>query len=199
MTVLGITLLSTAYGLGVAFPPGLYTLIWPREAPPAPADGSPAALKHQKKLEEELWKLPIVQEMAKLSYPINTDNVPAAFVGPPEVAAINSDANLGQTKATNKDGTQLTHYMVRPYCNIPEPLRRHSLAAGLLQGPGRIAVPPLMFARLDERSITTVIHLGRSICGHDGIIHGGAIAALFDDGLFRTVSLLPHVPRSILC
>jgi hypothetical protein len=163
----------------VLFPPNLYTLIFPREAPSAAVDGSPEALKEAERLESELWALPLVQKLAATSYPVNADNVPKAFLGPPHIARINSAVGVDE---------KLTHYMARPYANIPENLRRHSLTAGLLQGPGRMAIPPLLFVRVDEKAITGVIHLGRSICGHDGIVHGGAIATLFDDGLFRTVS-----------
>jgi hypothetical protein len=172
--------MSGAYGLGVVFPPNLYTLIFPREAPAAAPEGSPEARKEAHRLESELWDLPLVQKLASTSYPINVDNVPKAFLGPPEIAAMNSTVAGVDEK--------LTHYMARPYVNIPEHLRRHSLTAGLLQGPGRMAIPPLLFVRVDEKAITGVMYLGRSICGHDGIVHGGAIATLFDDGLFRTVS-----------
>jgi len=134
------------------------------------------------RLESELWSIPLVQNLAATSYPLNTDNVPKNFLGPPSIAALNSSVN-----SNGSANAGLTHYMARPYVNIPETLRRHSLTAGILQGPGRIAVPPLLFVRVDEKAITGVIHLGRSICGHDGIVHGGAIATLFDDGLFRTV------------
>lgn len=77
--------------------------------------------------------------------------------------------------------------MARPYVNLPESFTRHSLAAGLLQGPGRIGTPPLLFIDVNEKALVGVIHLGRSMCGHDGIVHGGLIATLFDDSLFRTV------------
>jgi hypothetical protein len=186
---LGFTLLSATYGLGVLYPPDLYTLIYPREAPPSAADGSPEALLQAKKLEKELWSIPLVQKMAALSYPLNADVVPPEYRGPPEIAGLNTDVNLSGENGTREKAALLTHYMTRPYTGVPEPLKRHSLTAGLLQGPGRMGIPPLMFIRLDEKETTCVIHVGRSICGHDGIVHGGAIATLFDDGLFRTVSI----------
>jgi hypothetical protein len=186
---LGFTLLSATYGLGVLYPPDLYTLIYPREAPPSAADGSPEALLQAKKLEKELWSIPLVQKLAAVSYPLNADVVPPEYRGPPEIAGLNTDVNLSGENGTKEKAALLTHYMTRPYTGVPEPLKRHSLTAGLLQGPGRMGIPPLMFIRLDEKETTCVIHVGRSICGHDGIVHGGAIATLFDDGLFRTVSI----------
>ena len=34
-----------------------------------------------------------------------------------------------------------------------------------------------------------IIHLGRALCGHDGVIHGGLISTVFDESLARNVSL----------
>ena len=45
----------------------------------------------------------------------------------------------------------------------------------------RITGPWLRFA-------IAVLHLGRALCGHDGIIHGGLIATIFDETLARNVS-----------
>jgi acyl-coenzyme A thioesterase PaaI-like protein len=35
---------------------------------------------------------------------------------------------------------------------------------------------------------TVVLHLGRALCGHDGIVHGGLLATVFDESLARNVS-----------
>jgi hypothetical protein len=34
------------------------------------------------------------------------------------------------------------------------------------------------------------VHVGRGVCGHDGIIHGGLLATILDESLARTVSCL---------
>jgi acyl-coenzyme A thioesterase PaaI-like protein len=34
-----------------------------------------------------------------------------------------------------------------------------------------------------------IVHVGRGLCGHDGIVHGGLLATLLDEGLGRTVRL----------
>lgn len=39
-----------------------------------------------------------------------------------------------------------------------------------------------------QANVTAVIHLGRALCGHDGIIHGGIISTVFDESLARNVS-----------
>ena len=43
-----------------------------------------------------------------------------------------------------------------------------------------------MRVRRDESESLVLIHLGRDLCGHDGIVHGGMLAALLDEALGRT-------------
>ncbi len=77
-------------------------------------------------------------------------------------------------------------YITRPHSETsPSP---HNLTASVLHGPGKLGVRPVVFAREDESEGLVVLHLGRSLCGHDGIIHGGLIATIFDESLARNVS-----------
>ncbi|CAE6469436.1 unnamed protein product [Rhizoctonia solani] len=80
-------------------------------------------------------------------------------------------------------------YESRPYQNYPEERRRHSLTSGTLRGPGKLAIPPLVFAKDDESEAIAIIHVGRSLCGHDGIVHGGLLATLLDETLARNALL----------
>lgn len=70
----------------------------------------------------------------------------------------------------------------------PEKLK-NKLVAGSLRGPGQVAVMPLVRARKDEKESWILIHLGERLCGHEGIIHGGMIATVFDEWLASTVSV----------
>ena len=89
---------------------------------------------------------------------------------------------------------------------VPPHIKQHSLTAGLLQGPGRIITPPLALVRRDEQEMETYLHVGRGLCGHDGIVHGGLLATILDEAMARVVrGLLPkcvlprtraHRPRS---
>ncbi|KAF8754480.1 Thioesterase superfamily [Rhizoctonia solani] len=54
---------------------------------------------------------------------------------------------------------------------------------------GKLAIPPLVFAKDDESEAIAIIHVGRSLCGHDGIIHGGLLATLLDETLARNALL----------
>jgi hypothetical protein len=79
-------------------------------------------------------------------------------------------------------------YEARPYTNYPEERRVNNLSAGTLRGPGKLALRPLVRARKDETESILFIHVGRGLCGHDGIIHGGLLATLLDESLAKTVS-----------
>lgn len=80
-------------------------------------------------------------------------------------------------------------YETRPYQNFPEERRVNNLTAGALRGPGKLALLPLIRVKKDESESIVFLHLGRGLCGHDGIIHGGLLATLLDETLARTVSI----------
>lgn len=78
-------------------------------------------------------------------------------------------------------------YETRPYQQFPEERRVNNLTAGALRGPGKLAIYPLLRVRRDESEAMAFMHLGRGLCGHDGIIHGGLLATLLDEALGRMV------------
>ena len=78
-------------------------------------------------------------------------------------------------------------YEVRPYQRFPEERRVNNLSAGALRGPGKLALMPMVRARWDETEAVAIVHVGRGLCGHDGIVHGGLLATLLDETLARTV------------
>ncbi|TDL15355.1 hypothetical protein BD410DRAFT_796470 [Rickenella mellea] len=86
-------------------------------------------------------------------------------------------------------------YETRPYAQYPEARKANSLTGGALRGPGNMAVPPLVRARRDEKEACVFIHVGRGVCGHDGIIHGGLIATLLDEALGRNA--IVNLPEKI--
>lgn len=87
-------------------------------------------------------------------------------------------------------------YETRPYLTIPEDRRVNSLTAGALRGAGRLSLPPLVRARNDEKEAMAFVHVGRGLCGHDGIIHGGLLATLVDESLGRIVRIFPSFDPS---
>ncbi|KAI0553380.1 Adenylylsulfate kinase-domain-containing protein [Xylaria curta] len=73
----------------------------------------------------------------------------------------------------------------RPHMKIPEGYRSHHLTGGALSGPGRIVVPPVVFADEIGESMIAISYLGNELCGHPGIVHGGLLATMLDEGLAR--------------
>ncbi|KAE9376796.1 adenylylsulfate kinase [Stipitochalara longipes BDJ] len=73
----------------------------------------------------------------------------------------------------------------RPHLKIPESQRSHNLTGGTLLGPGRVVVPPFVWSENGGKSLVSISYLGTDLCGHPGIIHGGLLATLLDEGLAR--------------
>lgn len=46
-----------------------------------------------------------------------------------------------------------------------------------------IVTKPVMFYNKTYTQLTTILHLGQNVCGHDGIIHGGLAATVLDEAL----------------
>jgi acyl-coenzyme A thioesterase PaaI-like protein len=62
----------------------------------------------------------------------------------------------------------------------------NNFTAGALRGPGKLALMPMVMSRYDESEAVVIVHVGRGLCGHDGIVHGGLLATLLDESLART-------------
>lgn len=73
----------------------------------------------------------------------------------------------------------------RPHLKMPVTMRAHSLTAGTLLGPGKVVVPPLAFCEEGGKSMVSISYLGNDLCGHPGIVHGGFLATMLDEGLAR--------------
>lgn len=86
-------------------------------------------------------------------------------------------------------------YETRPYQKFTEERRVNNLVAGALRGAGLLALPPLVRARRDESEGFIVVHVGRGLCGHDGLVHGGLLATLLDEALARTAT--QNLPEKI--
>ncbi|KAI3284815.1 hypothetical protein DTO002I6_8934 [Penicillium roqueforti] len=83
----------------------------------------------------------------------------------------------------------------RPHLTIPGPLRERNLTAGTLAGPGKIVVPPYVFSEREGKTMISLMYLGGDVCGHQGIIHGGLLATLLDEGLARCC--FPALPNKV--
>lgn len=69
---------------------------------------------------------------------------------------------------------------------MPSVMQQHSLTASTLMGDTKIPVPPLMFTKGHKgEELVAISYLGADLCGHVGIIHGGMLATMLDEGLAR--------------
>lgn len=73
----------------------------------------------------------------------------------------------------------------RPHMRIAPSMRAHNLTAGTLLGEGKVSVPPLTFTEKGGKSLVSISHLGQDLCGHPGIIHGGFLSTMLDEGLAK--------------
>jgi acyl-coenzyme A thioesterase PaaI-like protein len=85
----------------------------------------------------------------------------------------------------------------RPHMRIPPAMRPHNLTAGVLAGEGKIEVPPLSFndKEAEMPTMVQIMYFGDSLCGHPGIVHGGLLATMLDEGLAR--ACFPALPNKI--
>jgi len=124
-----------------------------------------------------------------------TDAETLSLYTPPdaESAAINTHIlshPLAQSLRANPDYSES-----RPHLKIPEVYRASNLTGGTLAGPGRIAVPPVVFSDREGKNFVSVFYLGEQLCGHPGIIHGGLLATMLDEGLARCC--FPALPNKV--
>ncbi|PWN37060.1 Thioesterase/thiol ester dehydrase-isomerase [Meira miltonrushii] len=97
------------------------------------------------------------------------------------------------------------HYVLsRPFANFPAHMMPYSLTAGSLRKPGMLCVPPVVVSKTRHGAEVlgghrgdayAFVHLGRNLCGHDGIVHGGLLATVLDETLARTSFF--HLPHKI--
>lgn len=68
---------------------------------------------------------------------------------------------------------------------LPKKMNRKQSVCSLFSSTHWIVVVALA----DKKPLVAVIHLGRALCGHDGIIHGGLLATVLDETLGRNALL----------
>lgn len=71
----------------------------------------------------------------------------------------------------------------RPHMKMPAQYRQRSLTGCALAGPGRVPVPARTWTEVGGKSVVSVVYVGDDVCGHPGIVHGGLLATMLDEGL----------------
>ncbi|SJX62066.1 uncharacterized protein SRS1_10708 [Sporisorium reilianum f. sp. reilianum] len=201
----------TSYLFGSLYPPQVLKLLFKPVSPPRLRSDGPEAEAHMREIEDALHSLAIVKDLKTTSVAHGsaaelevlrsqgkhiTDLDASTTVEVPAHGRI-PGANVAVAGPPVEGGAADTHQyvMTRPYLKYSREKARHNLTAGSLRGPGMVAVPPLVFTKTghgasqlggNEGDSTIVLHLGRSLCGHDGIVHGGMLATVCDEALART-------------
>lgn len=81
----------------------------------------------------------------------------------------------------------------RPHMKMPASYRDRTLTGGALRGPGKVPIPPYAWTEGDGKSLVSISYVGDDLCGHVGIVHGGFLATMLDEGLARCCfGALPH-------
>lgn len=83
----------------------------------------------------------------------------------------------------------------RPHLKIPAEVAQHNLTAGTLAGPNMIPVPPYYFNHKDGHNMFCIFYVGTHVSGHPGIVHGGFLATMLDEGLARCA--FPALPNKV--
>lgn len=196
---------GAAYMLGSLYPPSVLTMAFPHPAPARLAMDSPEGKAHAESTEQKLLTLPQVQKLLASQSPAGqlTIEEESSSSAPQGNLAGANPATLVPAQSPNPAST--SHYLLsRPYARFPKHKAMHSLTAGALRGPGLFATAPVVLSLTPhgaqslgghEGDGIAFLHLGRSMCGHDGLIHGGLLATVLDETLARTAfySLPSHI------
>ncbi|GAA6043930.1 hypothetical protein JCM8097_000905 [Rhodosporidiobolus ruineniae] len=183
--------LLSGLALSVVLPrPQIVNLVWPLPTPHPPPTASEAAKRHAEEVEKGLWELEVVKQLKREVVAL-PDAAPSAVS--PNVTSLQSAANFASASSPSDTPTTGKYTLSRPYAATPP--GPHSLSGYTLRGPGKFAVPPLVFTTLDKRESVLIFHVGGGLCGHEGVVHGGLLATVCDEALGRTA--LQNLPTNI--
>jgi 3'-phosphoadenosine 5'-phosphosulfate synthase len=70
----------------------------------------------------------------------------------------------------------------RPHSHISKSEIQHSFIGRTLMGPGKIVVSPFTWIETGGKSLVQISYLGTDLCGHPGIVHGGMLATMLNEG-----------------
>ncbi|GAA6049216.1 hypothetical protein JCM3770_003315 [Rhodotorula araucariae] len=200
--LLSTALLSTGllagYAVALVAPrPPLLSLVFPIPTPHPPPSNSPEAVESTALIERGLHELDVVRRLKAevvpaLSAAEEPSSSPAGASAPQASSLVLAAQELSPTSPA--DTPVLPRYTLsRPYASTPP--GPHSLSGYTLRGPGKFAVPPLVFTTTDKRESVLVVHVGGGMCGHEGVVHGGLLATVMDEAMGRTALL--NLPTNI--
>ncbi|WFC98176.1 hypothetical protein MYAM1_000900 [Malassezia yamatoensis] len=167
---------------GAKFPPPAIPFLFSPYATNSKGLSDEQKFEAARVIEKGLYDLPGVQTLANHSY----ETASARSVR--ESFGIKPIANL-EMKAEDAD-----YLMIRPFTHIPEERLVRQFTAGSLRGLDMFATTPLVFSKTKrgaehrggrEGDTIAFIHVGKNLCGYEGVVHGGLVATMFDEVLAR--------------
>ncbi|KAJ4983693.1 thioesterase superfamily protein [Stagonosporopsis vannaccii] len=137
---------------------------------------------------------PAIESIRALANP-PTDEETLTLFTPSTTEIADIESNIFTHAFTKSLLDDPTYIASRPHLKIPEQLRAQNLTGGTLLGADKIAVPPLQFSTADGSRFVSIQYLGSALCGHPGIVHGGLLGTLLDEGLARCC--FPALPNKV--
>ncbi|GES56803.1 thioesterase family protein [Aspergillus terreus] len=83
----------------------------------------------------------------------------------------------------------------RYYQNVPISMEQEMFSVGSLLGPSKLPVRPLAFYEAGGGSFFLVLYIGGGLAGYPGMIHGGVLATIMDEGMAGCASA--SLPRRV--
>ncbi|KAI9045130.1 PaaI family thioesterase [Aspergillus affinis] len=71
----------------------------------------------------------------------------------------------------------------RYYQNVPKSMESEMFTVGSLLGPDKLPVRPLAFHETGGASFYLILYIGAALAGYPGMIHGGPLATIMDEGM----------------
>ncbi|KAI9899596.1 hypothetical protein N3K66_006057 [Trichothecium roseum] len=107
-----------------------------------------------------------------------------AFV-PPDTEARRADETINAHPLVQELRRRGDLTESRPHMKMPAEYRSRSLTAGTLIGHRKVPVPPYAWSDDAGTELVSVTFVGEDLCGHPGLVHGGMLATMLDEGLAR--------------
>lgn len=169
------------YWAGAKYPPPAIPFVFSPYSTEVRNLSQEAKNEHTREIEKGLHEIPLVKELAQVSYETKSAR------GVRESFAI---AQPAETVPEN----EAEYLIVRPFVHSPPERLARQFTAGSLRGPGMFATTPLVFSKTKlgaqkrggrEGDTIAFVHIGKNMCGFEGVVHGGLIATMFDEVLAR--------------
>ena len=114
-----------------------------------------------------------------------TDEETLSMFTPPDSYSLDIENHINSHPLAMELRTKPEFSESRPHLKIPAEQRTHSLTGGTLMGTGKVVVPPFVWSEKGGKSLVSISYLGEDLCGHPGLVHGGLLATILDEGLAR--------------